>query len=179
MASAAIVQAKLRTERYIIVADYFQRWSHACCHTVCLQTFSRSGHSTTERRKRRSHEDGTASRKKHWDHVETSQRSPARSSFKFRSCVLSVSARIISNCWSFSGWGVGFHGDVSIWGGIRYSSSFLYLSNEDFAYSLQLLYYSTDFRSNTSDPLNLFEKNIFSRLQLNFTTRKLFAERKK
>lgn len=33
MASAAIVQAKLRTERYIIVADYFQRWSHACCHT--------------------------------------------------------------------------------------------------------------------------------------------------
>lgn len=33
MASAAIVQAKLRSERYIIVADYFQRWSHACCHT--------------------------------------------------------------------------------------------------------------------------------------------------
>ncbi|KOC68201.1 Patched domain-containing protein 3, partial [Habropoda laboriosa] len=33
VASAAIVQAKLRAERYIIVADYFQRWSHACCRT--------------------------------------------------------------------------------------------------------------------------------------------------
>lgn len=62
---------------------------------VCLQTFSRSGHSAIERPKRRSHEDGTASRREHQNHVETSQRSSVGSSFKFRSCVLLVSGHLL------------------------------------------------------------------------------------